>query len=40
MSSVNILSGVSGDYITKSITDNKTTKTQDTGTFDELYQSI
>ncbi|CDD65598.1 flagellar hook-basal body complex protein FliE [Firmicutes bacterium CAG:882] len=39
MSSVNILSGVSGDYITKSITDNKTTKTQDTGTFDELYQA-
>lgn len=39
MSTVNILSGVSSDYLTKSITVNNTAKTQDTGTFDELYQA-
>lgn len=39
MSTVNILSGVSSDYLTKSITGNNTAKAQDTGTFDELYQA-
>ena len=39
MSSINILSGVSTDYITNQITDSKTTKTKDSGSFDELYQA-
>lgn len=39
MSTVNILSGVSSDYLTKAVTGNSTTKTQDTETFDELYQA-
>lgn len=39
MSSINILSGVSTDYITNQITDSKITKTKDSGSFDELYQA-
>ena len=40
MSTVNILSGVSSDYITNSIADNsKAGKSEGSGSFDELYQA-
>ncbi len=39
MSSVNILSGVSTDGITKTITGLNNTKTEKSGSFDELYQA-
>lgn len=40
MSTVNILSGVSADYITNSIADNsKAGKPEGSGSFDELYQA-
>lgn len=39
MSTVNILSGVSSDYITNSIAKTNTAKTEGSGSFDGLYQA-